>query len=73
MIPLPARFARKVEVTDTDPNSLLDLQSHVMTLRCKACYEEALYTESEFIDCEDAPKTRVARWDIAVTYVRPEN
>jgi len=61
-IPLPATVSRRaVEPEGGESSNAHGLEPRVFTLRCRVCQEEGLYTESKFIDCEGAPRARVAR------------
>jgi hypothetical protein len=58
-IPLSASLVRKEkELRESEPSELNELTSRSFNLRCRACHGEALYTESDTIDCEGTPRTR---------------
>jgi len=61
-IPLPTNISRRAaEAEGRESSEAQDHGPRVFTLRCRACGEEGLYTESKFIDCEGIPRTRVSR------------
>jgi hypothetical protein len=58
-IPLSASLARKEkELKESEPNEMNELTSRSFNLRCRVCHGEALYTESDTIDCDGAPRVR---------------
>src|SRR4029077_5858977 len=61
-IPLPTNISRRAaEPEGRESSQAQDHGPRVFTLRCRACGEEGLDTESKFIDCEGIPRTRVSR------------
>lgn len=58
-IPLSASLVRKEkELREAGPSEMSELTSRSFNLRCRACHGEALYTETDTIDCEGTPRTR---------------
>ena len=61
-IPLPTTVSRRAaEHEGMESGEAQDHGPRVFTLRCRVCGEEGLYSESKFIDCEGAPRTRTSR------------
>ena len=58
-IPLPASVVRKEkELRESEPNEMNELTSRSFTLRCRVCHGEAMYMESDIVDCQGMPRTR---------------
>ncbi|MGH9714091.1 MAG: hypothetical protein ACRD5M_12410 [Candidatus Acidiferrales bacterium] len=61
-IPIPATVSRQAsEASEKELSAKESLGPRVFTLRCRACGEEALYSETKIIDCEGTPRTRISR------------
>jgi hypothetical protein len=43
-------------IKSREPSPAEELHSRVFTLRCRACYKEGLYAESDSIECEGVPR-----------------
>jgi hypothetical protein len=72
-IPLPAAGSRPT--TESEGGTLgkgHEDAPRVFTLRCRVCQGEGLYSESKFIDCEGAPRTRVSRSRKASTLLKDQ-
>jgi hypothetical protein len=52
-IPLPAT------ITGRAPAGPEEFRSRAFALRCRTCHKESLYVESNFVECEGVPRTRV--------------
>lgn len=58
-IPLSASLVRKEkEMKESELSELSELTSRSFTLRCRVCHGEAMYTESDTIDCDGTPRVR---------------
>jgi hypothetical protein len=61
-IPLPVMVScLEYDFEDEDTSKPQKAGRSVLALRCRACQEEGLYTESKFIDCEGTPRARSSR------------
>jgi hypothetical protein len=58
-IPLsPSAERRQSEFEDHAPGGADDFAVRALTLRCRACNGEGLYTPVEVIDCDGTPRVR---------------
>lgn len=61
-IPLsPSAELREAEFREEEPRDLGKFSVFSVTLRCRACHAEAVYTRSDVIDLDGAPRARSSR------------